>query len=366
MPALAVGWSTPAGSGSLALGCDVATRFRIASVTKPMTATVVLALLDLDEPTGLWPDEVRVRHLLSHTSGFDCELPGGDYARFGDADAALAACVAELGNIPRLAEIDDIWSYANSGYWLAGLLAAERAGTTFEEALSARVLGPAGLEATSFAEPDLPGTGRDLPPPPYPRARRPSGGLTSTIDDLLRFGRFHLASRAAAAMRTARGRPIGGVYGLGLFGERVGGVEVWGHPGSYGGFESSFLTVPARDAVFVGLTNAERGGKALRRIEDAFFEQVLGEPRRLPPFVSLPPERYASFAGSYENVDGPLVVRHEGGDELIVTAGGEEAAVRPIGERAFRVPAGDHVGERLDFPRDGFARFGSRLAVRTT
>jgi CubicO group peptidase (beta-lactamase class C family) len=365
VPALAVGWSTPAGSGSLALGCDLTSRFRIASITKPIAATVVLALLDVEEPTGVWPEDVRVRHLLSHTSGFDCELPDGDYARFGDGDGALAACVTELGGVPRLVGSDDIWSYANTGYWLAGHLAAERGDASFEELVRDRVLAPAGLEATSFAEPDLAGHGRDLPAPPYPRARRPSGGLTSTVEDLLRFGRFHLAGAQAPAMRTVRGKPVGGVYGLGLFGERVGGVEVWGHPGSYGGFESSFLTVPARGAVFVGLTNVERGSKALKQVEDAFFERVVGEPRRVPPFVSLPAERYAAFAGSYANTDGPVEVRHEGGDELVVASAGEEVRVRPIGERTFRVPAGDHVGERLDFPRDGFARFGSRLAVRT-
>src|SRR5262245_40581481 len=112
-------------------------------------------MLDLDASTGVWPDEVRVRHLLSHTSGFDGEI--GDLARFGDGDDALGRAVAELPCARRWLGVDEVWSYANSGYWLAGWLAAERAGSTYEEALAARVLGAAGLEATSFDEPDLGG-----------------------------------------------------------------------------------------------------------------------------------------------------------------------------------------------------------------
>ena len=73
MPALAVGVSVGGAAETLLVGCDPTTRFRIASITKPFTATLALELLDLEAKTGLWPADVRVRHLLSHTSGYDCE-----------------------------------------------------------------------------------------------------------------------------------------------------------------------------------------------------------------------------------------------------------------------------------------------------
>jgi CubicO group peptidase (beta-lactamase class C family) len=310
----------------------------------------------------VWPADVRVRHLLSHTSGFDCEL-GGDYARFGDGDDALARCVADLPGVRRFFGVEEVWSYANTGYWLAGLLAAERFGGTYEDALASVVLGPAGLEATSFAEPELKGHGTDLPSPPYPRARRPSGGLTSTVDDLLRAGAWLQRQPAFEQMRVASGKPVGGVYGFGLFGERVGGVDVWGHPGSYGGFQSSLLTVPERDAVFVGLTNSDLGAKALRALEDAFFERAVGERRRQPPFTKLDPAVYVGYEGTYENSDATYVVEHAG-DGLVLHVNGEELVGLAIGERTFRVAIGPHVGERFDFPRGGFGRFGSRIAAR--
>jgi CubicO group peptidase (beta-lactamase class C family) len=362
VPALAAGFSVADEAAvTAATGCEVASVFRIASVTKPLTATLALKLLDLDAPTGVWPGDVRVRHLLSHTSGYDCEC--GDLARFGTGDAALAAVVAELPGVRRFLGVERAWSYANTGYWLAAHLAAVRAGSTFEEALTGRVLAPAGLEATSFGEPALAGTGSAWSPEPYPRARRPSGGLVSNVPDLLRFGRWHLAQAETAQMRVPHGQPPGGVYGLGLFGERVGGVEVWGHRGSYGGFQASLLLVPAREAVFAGLTNSSTGERALRMVEDVFLEHVLGARRNRPETVPLPEAVGASYAGVYLNDDGRYEVQGVR-NGLVVVFEGVGHPARPIGEATFEISDGDAVGELFDFPLEGFGRFSSRLAER--
>jgi CubicO group peptidase (beta-lactamase class C family) len=347
----------------VALGCAPETRFRAASITKPFTALLACRLLDLDAPTGVWPDDVRVRHLLSHTSGFDCELPDADLGRLGGGDDALGAAVAELPGVRRFVGIEEIWSYANTGYWLAGHLGALRAGTTYEEAITSRVLAPFGLESTSFGEPDVDGTGIGVAEGSYPRARRPSGGLVSNVLDLVRFSQQLLEEPAFADMRRPHGKPIGGVYGFGLFGERVGRVEVWGHSGSFGGFQSQLLLVPDTGAVFVGLTNSGSGAKALYDVEQAFFDEVLGARRVLVPFVELPDEELSSYEGRYANSDAEAEIRIGPGG-LVVVVDGEELFVRPIGDSRFRVPDGPYVRDRIDFPRDGFVRLGSRLAAR--
>src|SRR5438093_84342 len=225
--------------------------------------------------TAVWTADVRVRHLLSHTSGYDAER--GDLTRFGEGDDALEAMVAELPSVRRWVGVEQAWSYSNAGYWLVGWLCTRAAGSTYEEAIAERILRRLALDATSFETPaDVPGTGRAADDQPYPRARRPSGGLVSNVEDLLRFGQQHLAAPGAARLRIVHGKPVSGVYGLGLSGERVGGVDVWGHAGSYGGYQSQLLVVPDRDAVFVGLTNSSVGKQALREVEDAFFERLVG------------------------------------------------------------------------------------------
>lgn len=361
LPCLAIGTALGDAVEELAIGCPPDARFRIASVTKPLTAALVLELLDLEQPTGVWPADVRVRHLLSHMSGFDSEH--GDLARYGDGDDALGRAVAELNEVRRFVGIEQVWSYSNAGYWLASWLAAERAGTTFEDALAERVVVRHGLDATTFDEPDIAAVGPEVMDTPYPRARRGSGGLVSNVQDLLRFGRALLASRELARMRIPLGRPTAGVYGLGLWGYRIDGVEVWGHPGSYGGYRSSLLVVPDRDAVFVGLTNSHRGERALREIEDAFFEQVIGSRRPRAETVELDDATLEGFTGTYASSEGWARVDVEGGG-LVVTVEEGTFEARPVGETVFELVGGELDGERLDFPLEGFVRFGSRLTER--
>jgi len=360
VPALALGVSVGGEVETAAFGCDEATRFRVASITKHFTAALALALLDVEGASGVWDPDVRVRHLLSHTSGYDGELPAEDQAAFDAAADPLEAQLPALASVRRWLGVEQCWSYANSGYWLAGWLSARADDTTYEEALAARILRPLGLEATSFDDPDVPGTGPDAADGPYPRARRPSGGLVSNVPDLLRFGRRLLAE---PQMRIVHGKPVAGVYGLGVWGERVGGVEVWGHQGSWGGYQTSLLTVPDRDAVFVGLTNASRGGKALYEIEDEFFQRLLGARRRVPETVDLPDEAREELTGSYANSDGWYDVSFAI-DGLSLKLEDGEFAARAIAERTFEITDADHIRERFDFPLEGFGRFGSRLAER--
>ena len=366
MPALAAGVSTDGTIATAAVGCAADTRFRVASVTKPFTATLALGLLDLDATTGVWPEDVRVRHLLSHTSGYDSEC--GDLARFGDGDDALGAAVRELPSVRRWVGADELWSYSNAGYWLAGWLCARAAGSTYEEALADHVL--RGLDATSFDAPDVAGTGLGaLDGNAYPRARRPSGGLVSNVGDLLAFAARHLRDRATDVLRVPVAKPTAGVYGLGFDGERVGGVDVWGHPGSYGGFQSSLLLVPSRRAAFAGLTNSGAGKQALREVENAWFEALLGARRREPATVELSRAELRAFAGDYANPDLRVSVAQEDNGlvaHMVAEDEGFETTVRarPIGPCTFEILEGEFQRDRFDFPRPGFARFGSRLAER--
>src|SRR6476659_2023066 len=361
VPALAIGVAVGDETETAAIGCDADARFRVASITKPFTALLTIGLVDAEQPAGVWAPDVRVRHLLSHMSGYDYELADVDQSLFEDEPDPLAAHIPALAAVRRWVGVEQCWSYANTGYWIAGHLAAKAAGASYEEALDRRVLRPLEMESTSFdAPPDVPGTGADANDGHYPRARRPSGGLVSNVADLLRFGRRLLVE---PQMRIVHGKPVAGVYGLGLGGERVGGVEVWGHPGSWGGYQTMLLTVPDRDAVFVGLTNGSSGAKALDELENLFFERLLGARRAEPQAVHLPDEALEELAGSYANSDGWVEVSFAVGGLSVRLEDGEFHA-RPIGERTFEITEGAYIRERFAFPLEGFARFGSRLAER--
>ena len=97
-----------------------------------------------------------------------------------------------------------------------------------------RILEPLGLEATGYDDPGAAAarghvqdgeTGhRAVPEDVYPVERRPSGGLWSTVGDLLRFAAHHLggpgplADQTRAAMREPQSQALGAGYGLGWWG----------------------------------------------------------------------------------------------------------------------------------------------------
>ena len=372
IPAAAVGVLHEGRIWAWAQGAEPDATFRIASLTKPFTATLALALeragaVELDELVPLAPaPDVTLRQLLSHTGGFESEC--GDLARFGEGDDALPALVRELRHQRRLVPPGTLWSYCNAGYWLAGHLLGERGGSGYEDALAAWVLEPLGLERTGFGEPDVPAHDPEPARPHYPRARRASGGLVSNVPDLLAFARFQLETPEAAVLRRPLAPNPGGHYGLGFQREQVGGLDVWGHGGSWGGYESLLALVPDRGFAFVALASGQAAGPVLRDLRGAAVESALGVRQAPPPSVPLPARELELLAGRYAGAEAELTVAPEADGLAVEVVGEAPAHARPLGDRLFEVVDGPARGSRFDFhpvagePR--WIRWSSRLAER--
>ena len=229
------------------------TLFRIASITKPVTAAVVLSLaedglLGLEEPVDrLLPElagqrvlrrpdgpltdtieaerAVTTRDLLTFTWGFGMQgamfmapepwpivsaVAERELSSFGppspDTTPEPDTFMARLGELPLLAQPGERWLYS-AGSQVLGVLAARAAGVPFEEVMRERVLAPLGMVDTAFHAADTSRlatsyenvngelTVRDRPDGQWSRPPRfPDGaaGLVSTAEDLLRFGRMLL------------------------------------------------------------------------------------------------------------------------------------------------------------------------------
>ncbi len=233
------------------------TLFRISSTTKPMTAAAVLSLaddglLDLDEPVDRLLPELADRRVLRHPSGpladtvpaqrpittrdlltftWGFGMQGAMFMApepwpiltaandrelftFGPPQPGLMpgpdTWLARLGELPLLAQPGERWLY-QTGYQVLGVLASRAAGASLEHVLRERLLGPLGMDDTGFhaADPARLATayenrdGRlevsDAPdgqwsrPPAFPDG---SGGLVSSADDLIAFGRMLLRGGA--------------------------------------------------------------------------------------------------------------------------------------------------------------------------
>ena len=279
MPALAVATSVAGERRQFQLGCDEDARFRIASITKPMTASLAVQLLDLDEST-----ESGRR---TSASGTCCRTSRATAARSATSRASARATTrsggsrrAAVGRTARPARRRVV--VRQHGYWLAGWLAARQNGSTYEEALQEHVLGPAGLDEATFGSPSLEGTG-------------PDGAAAATI-------RAPAALRAGSSRPQRRRRPLRRLAAAAAVDERAagaareaagwrlrarllrrarGGDRHLGPPRLLRRLPVLLLLVPSRDAWFVGLTNSGLGSQALREVEDAWFEELLGAQRRV-------------------------------------------------------------------------------------
>ena len=276
--------------------------FRIASVTKSFTATLVWELGRFDE---------RMRALLSHTAGYRPER-------------------AE----PLPPECAGLWSYSNAGYW-------EAAPDGYERLLHEHVLEPLGLTRTGFETPPdavlgtLPdGSAAD---PSYPEWRRPGGGLWSTVGDLVTWGLAHC--RRWPELHEPVADALGAQYACGWW-VRDGVLD---HEGSVGGYQSLLLIVPERELVLAVLTNSWKGSTVIRRVVDD-LGIVQSDCRR-----------------NLIAVDGTYAL-----DELEATVARGKIVERetdPLSgttiERRYPFNAdATLMSWRSDFPRDGVARIG--------
>ena len=192
-------------------------RFRIASVTKPIVAALVLdavaqGRLSLDDKVADYlPGIVRedppitIRQVLDHTSGVFDEGNEGDVTadidRIRDPELRTAArdiakrydhgekVIATDEMIVALAETHDRYNlpglgyhYSNPNYQIAAMVLERATGKTLAELVETRISEPLGLERTTVTPPDLAS-------PELRGYQADAGGkLRDVTDDLIAFG----------------------------------------------------------------------------------------------------------------------------------------------------------------------------------
>jgi CubicO group peptidase (beta-lactamase class C family) len=240
-----------------------------------------------------------------------------------------------------------------------------------------RILEPLGLAATGYDDPGAASarghlqdgeTGhRAVVDDVYPVGRRPSGGLWSTVGDLLRFAAHHLggpgplADQTRAAMCEPQSQALGAGYGLGWWVRDAGGHPALDHEGSVAGYQSLLLLVPEEKLALAVLTNSWRGSGLVRRV----VEELGLAPVEPGGAVGVRPQ---DVAGRYALGDAEAVVEAARGGLLVEevdvdpVTGSRIAAPRypatELGAGVFGVAGGMLMSHRLDFPRPGFARIG--------
>lgn len=141
------------------------TLFANASTTKAFTSFVVELMADegklaLDAPVITYRPtfrlsdpaatrEITVADLLSHRTG----VPEADFIWYDDT-SSFTEIIRRLSYVPLNAPVRSHFEYQNITYALAGNIAADRAGTTWEKLVQTRILSPLGMRETTTGTPD--------------------------------------------------------------------------------------------------------------------------------------------------------------------------------------------------------------------
>lgn len=247
------------------------TNYRLASVTKQMTAAAVLSLVDagklrLGDPLrSYWPEfpaAITVEHLLRHQSGlvdYEDYLPPG-MAQVHDAEVLG---ILRQHPTPKFAP-GSKFEYSNSGYVLLAQLVEKVSGRRFAAYLSAMFFRPLQMDCVAHEE------GRTVvrlrafgQPKDQSRtsATLGDGGVYCSLDGMAKW----LSSKFALDARMLV--PSLGDYGFGWF---VKGDRVW-HTGTTTGFRNAVLVERASGVKVVVLANRS-DVDALKVAESALAE----------------------------------------------------------------------------------------------
>jgi len=296
------------------------THYRLASLSKQFTAMAILRLAEEgklrydDRVADVLPgfpahaSEVRIRHLLHHTSGiwdYEAFVPDTQTVQVKDRDVLALLSRAERTHFPPGTAV----RYSNSGYALLALLVEQVSGMPFARFLHERVFTPAGMRSTVAHEAGV----STVPQRAYgyvadakgfrPRDQSPTsavlgdGGIYSSVEELVAWDRA-LDTHALVGEGTQRlawtapALPDGtsSRYGFGWFVDDDGGRLRLSHHGETSGFTNAIVKYPEQRLTVIVLTN--RAGGEPWRLAQRVADLWLGTPGTSPwPFETLPNAR---------------------------------------------------------------------------
>ncbi|MDO4259713.1 MAG: serine hydrolase domain-containing protein [Actinomycetaceae bacterium] len=309
--------------------------FRVASIAKIPTSIAVMQLVeqgkvDLDTDINSYVDvpikrrfdtPITLRHLLTHTAGFEEHLGLGIGAESFDLETGAMHEPPE-----QVYEPGTTYGYSNYGMSLAGFIVQKVSGQRFEDYTREHIFEPLGMDSTTYEQP-LPEALRPRMSQGYPDSTQapslfrvtgqPSGSLTSSAPD---FAKFMIAQmnhdprilkpETWEQMQTADpNEKLGGMQkgdriGLGYFLTQHNGHKVIGHSGDFSHFHSLYQIYPEHGVgVFVsfnstGILPGPAYADFGARFADQFFPDIT-------PESSLTPEERIQHAnqvaGTYKS-----------------------------------------------------------------
>jgi CubicO group peptidase (beta-lactamase class C family) len=314
------------------------TLFRMGSVSKLFVWTAVMQQveaghLDLDTDINTYladfqipdtyEDPVTLRHLMTHTAGFEDYVLG----LFAIEETALRPLGEILaGELPaRIRPPGEVSSYSNHGTGMAAYIVEQVSGMPWDEYMETRILEPLGMDHSTFRQP-LPASLEDDMAKGYEYKNgmfverdfefvplAPVGAASATATDMARFMMTFLQHGAYGDARILDSTTVELMispafqHGPGLNPMRYGfmdysqnGQTVIGHGGDTFWFHTLFAFLPEKGAGIFLSTNSDQGGAIRGDILEAFLDRYFPGPK-LDTLPAADPAELERFTGYYRS-----------------------------------------------------------------
>ncbi|HEA31391.1 MAG TPA: class A beta-lactamase-related serine hydrolase [Leeuwenhoekiella sp.] len=315
---------------------DRKTKYRIGSITKTYTATLLMQFVEegklnlTDTLSSYFPEvanaeKITIDDMLHHRSGIFNITEAVDFGTWV-AEPRSREEILELLKMNEAAfEPKEKAGYSNTNYILLSYILEDIAKKPFSQLLKDRIITPLGLKRTEFGHKIQPEKNEAIPyyrkngtwnpVEPLTDMQNPmgAGSVVSTPTEVTQFYNALFSGKLVSKNSFHKMTDVSTGTGYGLGSGAFNGREGFGHNGSIDGFQAFTFFMPQEKVAMALSSNAYDIPffYVLESVVSIYFDDPYEIPQFKPlqPFIKLNSEELEPFLGIYSDPDFPLKIK---------------------------------------------------------
>jgi CubicO group peptidase (beta-lactamase class C family) len=319
------------------------TKFRIGSISKTFTATIIKQLVEQDKLTldtkleEFYPEipnagQITITHLLKHRSGIYNFTNAEDYPSWMESPLTKQELIEKIITYGTVFEPGEKTEYSNSNFVLLSFIIEDITGQSYARVLHDYIIEPCDLKNTCYGSEIDPGQNEALS---YNKVGEwelatetdmsvplGAGGIVSTPYDLNTFLNQLFNHQLVSHETLAKMMDIQEGIGMGLLQVPFYEKKAWGHTGGIDGFQSNAFYFPGEKVSITYLSNGV--SMPMNDILIGALSIYFGKEYELPEFkeaLQLTPEELDKYLGIYSSPTFPLKLTITKKDNILIGQG---------------------------------------------
>jgi CubicO group peptidase (beta-lactamase class C family) len=308
--------------------CDGQTMYRIGSISKTITAALILKAVEegkinfSDNIKTFFPsieqaDQITIRELLNHHSGIH-NFTGGNFLSWNTQPKNRHDLIDSIAKGGSDFQPGTKAIYSNSNYVLLSFILEDIYHQSYAEILNNKIIQPLHLKYFQFGDKTINSRNKALPynfEAGWNAATKTdltipmdAGSIVTSADDLAKVleAIFHGKIISKQMLNEMEEQSDG--FGFGIFEKNILGKTAYAHDGVIDGFNSYYYYFPQDETLYIRLSNAENYN--LETVNNSILSIVFNKPFDLPKFntYTVIDKDLQQYAGTYTSQSSPLII----------------------------------------------------------